>query len=499
VALFVSCGPKAAESHGVNAQDQERQAEEQEARQQREMHEREAELDERERLLSEREKQLAVAPAPAQQQAEQVQAVSPPPPVAAAEPAAVNGDASYATFYDILSPYGAWIGMAGYGYVWQPAATVKDPRWRPYTLGHWAFADLGWTWISDEPFGWITYHYGRWMRTRSLNWVWTPGDQWAPGWVSWRYGNNFIGWAPLPPEARFDGATGIQQWADQQYNLGASDYTFVPASGFGDDDMAEDAVTEDQNVAIYDDSNNMTNIYYDSVTYAIICHGPNYDFMRSKSRRALAPLLRISRGGFSTAGKNGAVIAGNTLEVAAPRIVPSRGVVAPRMIRERVADTRLVSATSVPAPQGAVNGAQPTNRAPAGGGVPAAGGAPEAARAVGAPAAGMGIPSRPTTELPEGAVQRAQDLQNVRQQDQAEQARRQEEATRAAEERYAKEAAHAAERAAADEQAAKATREQTARGQAVRQAAQDQAVREKAVREAQGAGSPGTGQGRGQQ
>jgi len=142
-------------------------------------------------------------------------------------PALPSGDATYQTFYDSLAQYGSWIELPSYGYVWQPAPRA-GPAWRPYTVGHWVFTDRGWTWMSDEPFGWATYHYGRWMRTGSLGWVWAPGDEWAPAWVSWRFGNDFVGWAPLPPEARFSSGTVIQQWADKTYSLGADDYTFVP-------------------------------------------------------------------------------------------------------------------------------------------------------------------------------------------------------------------------------------------------------------------------------
>ncbi len=271
-----------------------------------------------------------------------------------AEAPVASPDASYQAFYDTLSPYGSWIEMPGYGYVWQPLATAQDPRWRPYTLGRWAFTDDGWTWMSDEPFGWITYHYGRWMRTHTLAWVWVPGDQWAPGWVSWRYGNDFVGWAPLPPEARFNGAAGIQQWADQQYNLGPSDYVFVPASEFGDDSMASVAVAPDEIDAIYGDSNNVTDIYYDPGSYAVISYGLSYDFIRSKSRRPLLPPLSLKRGGFLAGGKNGAVISGRTLTVAAPRIVPTRIPVAPRRIRETVVDARVIAAAA-PAPVAVVS------------------------------------------------------------------------------------------------------------------------------------------------
>ena len=32
-------------------------------------------------------------------------------------------------------------------------------------------------------------------------WVWVPGYTWAPAWVSWRYGDGYAGWAPLPPDS----------------------------------------------------------------------------------------------------------------------------------------------------------------------------------------------------------------------------------------------------------------------------------------------------------
>jgi hypothetical protein len=64
--------------------------------------------------------------------------------------------------------------------------------------------------MSNEPFGWITYHYGRWYFDDYYGWVWMPDDVWAPAWVEWRYDDDYIGWAPLPPYARFNMAFGIQ-------------------------------------------------------------------------------------------------------------------------------------------------------------------------------------------------------------------------------------------------------------------------------------------------
>ena len=82
-------------------------------------------------------------------------------------------------------PYGQWIQVEGYGYCWQPTA-AQDPNWQPYTDGYWAYTEAGWTWVSYEDFGWITYHYGRWTQVQDAGWVWVPDYQWAPAWVSWR-------------------------------------------------------------------------------------------------------------------------------------------------------------------------------------------------------------------------------------------------------------------------------------------------------------------------
>ncbi len=77
-----------------------------------------------------------------------------------------------------------------FGDVWVP--TGLSPDWRPYEYGHWVYTDeWGWYWVSDdqeEDWGWVIYHYGRWAFDRGLGWFWVPGDEWAPAWVDWRYG-----------------------------------------------------------------------------------------------------------------------------------------------------------------------------------------------------------------------------------------------------------------------------------------------------------------------
>lgn len=104
---------------------------------------------------------------------------------------------SYQTFYDDLSPYGQWVNDAEYGNVWVPN---EEPGYRPYaTRGHWVMTDNGNMWVSDVPWGWACYHYGRWTYNPYYGWVWIPGNEWAPAWVSWRSGGGCYGWAPMGP------------------------------------------------------------------------------------------------------------------------------------------------------------------------------------------------------------------------------------------------------------------------------------------------------------
>jgi Family of unknown function (DUF6600) len=105
-------------------------------------------------------------------------------------------------FRQVLDSYGHWLRTARYGEVWVPDGV--PPGWRPYDYGHWVYTDdWGWYWVSDEQeedWGWVTYHYGRWAFERRIGWFWVPGDEWAPAWVDWRYGDDYVGWAPLPPD-----------------------------------------------------------------------------------------------------------------------------------------------------------------------------------------------------------------------------------------------------------------------------------------------------------
>jgi len=105
-----------------------------------------------------------------------------------------------------LEDYGAWRPHPRFGEVWVPRGVPPD--WRPYQYGHWVYTDeWGWYWVSDDveaDWGWVVYHYGRWAFEPGFGWFWVPGDEWAPAWVNWRYGDEYVGWAPLPPDELID-------------------------------------------------------------------------------------------------------------------------------------------------------------------------------------------------------------------------------------------------------------------------------------------------------
>jgi len=145
-----------------------------------------------------------VAPAPAP-------APAPAAPVVVAPPQAPVG---YATFYESLSPYGNWVQIEPYGWCWQPSVVVVNNTWRPYCDGgQWMWTDYGWYWQSTYSWGWAPFHYGRWHRSARVGWVWSPGSDWGPAWVSWRQSDLYCGWAPLPPECRWSSSVGFSWYS----------------------------------------------------------------------------------------------------------------------------------------------------------------------------------------------------------------------------------------------------------------------------------------------
>ncbi len=200
-------------------------------------------------------------------------------------------------FFNALDSAGEWFDSDRYGFVWRPYAAVKDSAWRPYADGHWIYTVYGWTWMSNEPFGWAVYHYGRWIQITGTGWVWVPGSDWAPAWVAWRWHRprEYIGWAPLPPEAQ--NAKGIDVKVDQQYDIGPGSYAFIPMGDFDAPSYLDKFVPGERNKEILPLTSNMTYIV-PKAGGGMICGGPDMSFINSEIRRLrndldIKPVARV--------------------------------------------------------------------------------------------------------------------------------------------------------------------------------------------------------------
>jgi hypothetical protein len=255
--------------------------------------------------------------------------------LAAAFPLQLRGqtEVSVDIFYTALEPHGEWFETAEYGYVWHPAEV--DETWQPYTEGQWVFTDAGWTWVSEEPWGWATYHYGRWVSIENEGWVWIPDSEWAPAWVSWRHSDDYVGWAPLPPEARFRHEVGFSAWVDAYYDIGPAYYSFVEVRNFGAPRLRTVIVPPTQNITIINKTVNITNITYRN--NVVFVGGPEYEVV---SKVSVQPIRRLKLERNTTVNvtnvkvKN--VVEGDRLTVMAPTVNVADVNAKPRRISKRV-------------------------------------------------------------------------------------------------------------------------------------------------------------------
>jgi len=261
-------------------------------------------------------------------------------------------EVSFDYFYTALQSQGEWFGTDQFGYVFQPRVAATDPNWRPYSDGYWSYTDEGWAWLSYEDFGWATYHYGRWTKLASVGWVWVPGYRVAPAWVSWRtnpaFGDGevvegeppadpdteYIGWAPLPPNAvLYAGAgPGLIGGIDQVYDVPPELYCFVPLQHFCAPALIVVIVVPARNYFCIRHTVNVTHCYWGNrrgVPF-VYAGGPNFKRLQPRVPRPIPQFTIDRRHGPPPAGvANPALynrVRGRTLEVTAPRIVPPPGV-----------------------------------------------------------------------------------------------------------------------------------------------------------------------------
>src|SRR5437773_2199521 len=328
LSIFSSCQKQQTDAERqaeIDRQVQQRLDAEHQAQEKEQFAQRENELNAREKALAEKENAMAKS---------NERESRPPPTARTTRTDEQRPTASYDTFYNQLDRYGDWRETSDYGYVWQPRQ-AQSRTWRPYTDGHWVYTDVGWTWVSQEPFGWATYHYGRWTRLRNIGWVWVPGDEWAPAWVSWRKSSDYVGWAPLPPEARFDRSTGIHNWSDSYYDVGPDQYCFVETKQFGAPRLESAVVPSERNVTIVNQTTNVTNITYNNTT--IVNQGPSYDEIRTQTQQPIER-LRLEReiNINLNVGEPRPVVRGQAIVVPAPLITRGQAVERPRRVKETI-------------------------------------------------------------------------------------------------------------------------------------------------------------------
>jgi hypothetical protein len=211
-------------------------------------------------------------------------------------PRQASAGVTFSYFYESLLPYGDWVDVDQYGYCWAPRNLAPD--WRPYTDGYWTYTDAGWTWVSYEDFGSITYHYGRWVNLEDVGWVWKPDYRWGPAWVSWRQSDRYMGWAPLPPDVEFNEDRGVGVWVDRDYDIGPSAYVFCETRYFGAPVVRNVILPVRRNVEFLDVTVNITNITVissHSHGRLVYCGGPDYRWLEARSERPINRLELVLR------------------------------------------------------------------------------------------------------------------------------------------------------------------------------------------------------------
>ena len=202
-------------------------------------------------------------------------------------------------FYDQLSPYGDWVMTRDLGWAWFPRYVHSS--WRPYSDGRWVYTEYGWTWASYEPFGWATYHYGRWSWDQRFGWLWVPGTEWGPAWVSWQYGGGYVGWAPLPPAVHFSSGFNLRFGGfDLNVGMRSDSYSFVPERAFLDPRLARHLLPTARNISIIHKTANVTD--YSKDGNRVMNRGIDVKAIEKATGQKVAP-LRVTTS--SAAAKSG--------------------------------------------------------------------------------------------------------------------------------------------------------------------------------------------------
>ena len=258
-------------------------------------------------------------------------------------PAALLETGDHQIFFAELSRFGEWFETRDYGFVWQPMTLETNPEWRPYTRGRWVNSDQGWTWLSEEPFGWAVYHYGRWVLLAQHGWVWVPGDDWAPAWVSWRQNDTYLGWAPLPPETLYDEVYDYDSGIDLAYDVSPEYYNFVPVDHFYEP-VHSHCVPRTTVVTIIISTRNVTR--FSMRENHVHCGGPEFAWVNRHARRpARRCQIDMGMGRDHFARRHNHRLHEDRLHVFAPRVdAPWNAAVCPGRVARNLGRVEIVRA-----------------------------------------------------------------------------------------------------------------------------------------------------------
>jgi len=227
------------------------------------------------------------------------------------EASAQQVSASFRLFYDALSPYGTWVDYQNYGYVWMPNT---DPDFSPYvTSGHWVFTDDGWTWVSDYPWGWATFHYGRWDYDDVYGWFWVPDNEWGPAWVSWRSSPGYYGWAPLRPGISLSMSFG------RDYRERNERWIFVRNGDIARSDIGSRYINRTNNTTIINNSTVIVNAQRDDNRNATYIAGPNRADVQRVTHMTVNPVV------IRDANQPGHHLSNSELQIYRPQIQKRNG------------------------------------------------------------------------------------------------------------------------------------------------------------------------------
>ena len=209
----------------------------------------------------------------------------------------VSASITFSTFHDNLSAYGRWVNHAGYGQIW----ICNEAGFRPYySGGHWAYTEYGWTWVSDYPWGWAPFHYGRWAHENDYGWFWVPGYEWGPAWVNWRTGGDYYGWSPLSPGVRIGVSFGM--------NVPAERWVFVPHRYITSPSINRHYVNNRRNVTIIRNTTVINNTHVTNVSNRHVTYfaGPGKADVEKVTRKKVETMTiqNASRPGTATVNRN---------------------------------------------------------------------------------------------------------------------------------------------------------------------------------------------------